>query len=52
MPLTGFQVAKITSATAIQPWPAVMVSIQVPLYPSERYAPESPTSAPPIIVYA
>ncbi len=45
----GFHPAKITSATAIQPRPAVMFSVQPGFVPSEIAAPPKPASAPPAI---
>ena len=43
----GRQVAKVVSASAIQPRPATMPSTHSGAYTTERYAPDTPHSAPP-----
>ena len=46
----GFHIAKITSATAMNPRPAIMFSNQLLAYAMEMCAPPMPASAPPATV--
>ena len=45
MTRNGFHIAKITSATAMNPRPAIMFSNQALAYAIERCAPPMPASA-------